>query len=55
MRLIIMLLLGYLLFQPVLAAVVPTKAQFQQELKLAKSNKNTPRIRRKLLRRCIVP
>ncbi|NIG98159.1 MAG: miniconductance mechanosensitive channel MscM [Serratia symbiotica] len=41
MRLIITLLLGYLLFQPVLAATVPTEAQLQQELKQAEGNKNT--------------
>jgi len=41
-RLIITLLLGYLLFQPVLAATVPTEAQLQQELKQAEGNKNTP-------------
>ncbi|NIH16143.1 miniconductance mechanosensitive channel MscM [Serratia symbiotica] len=42
MRLIITLLLCYLLFQPVLAATVPTEAQLQQELKQAEGNKNTP-------------
>lgn len=42
MRLIITLLLGYLLFQPVLAATVPTEAQLQQDLKQAEGNKNMP-------------
>lgn len=41
MRLIITLLFGYLLFQPVLAITVPTEAQLWQELKRARENKNT--------------
>jgi hypothetical protein len=39
-RLIITLLLGCLLAQPVLAATVPTETQLKQELKQAESNKS---------------
>lgn len=42
MRLIITLLLGCLLAQPVLAATVPTETQLKQELKQAESNKSAP-------------
>ncbi len=39
MRLIITLLLGCLLWQPALAAPVPTENQLKQELKQAESSK----------------
>ncbi len=42
MRLIITLLLGCLLWQPALAAPVPTENQLKQELKQAESSKNAP-------------
>jgi potassium efflux system protein len=41
-RLIITLLLGCLLWQPALAAPVPTENQLKQELKQAESSKNAP-------------
>ncbi|RTG34693.1 miniconductance mechanosensitive channel MscM, partial [Serratia marcescens] len=42
MRLFITLLLGCLLWQPALAAPVPTESQLKQELKQAESSKNAP-------------
>ncbi|HGE8347180.1 TPA: miniconductance mechanosensitive channel MscM [Serratia marcescens] len=42
MRLIITLLLGCLLWQPALAAPLPTETQLKQELKQAESSKNAP-------------
>ncbi|WP_431224081.1 miniconductance mechanosensitive channel MscM [Serratia sp. L9] len=42
MRLIISLLLGLLLIQPVLAASIPNESQLRQELKQAEGNKNAP-------------
>lgn len=44
MRLMITLLLGYVLVQPVRAVMVPTEAQLQQELtRQVEGNKNTPK------------
>ncbi|AEW44264.1 putative mechanosensitive channel [Serratia symbiotica str. 'Cinara cedri'] len=42
MLLIITLQLGYLLFQPVMAATIPTEAQLQQKLKQAEEEEYTP-------------